>query len=486
MGSLVASGAFRALFRAGVRGCRGARDRRGGGYRRPLGGALAACRRDRGDRHRPGGHAAAARRGDQPDAARGTRADRARPRRRARGGRHPHRGDGALRPARQPDLGFRQRTEHRLPLAAVLDSPGRAADDPVCRGAGPARARRGAHRDRVRLVRRILRRGRRAGAGPDERRRVGAARRRAGRRRRAVLAGPRPAAPGRAAAALGRCHDVARRSGGRAVPDRPDRRGRGHQRGAEVRRLPHLAAGRAAGPGAAQLGGRGQAAGPARASRGRLEPGGAPRRRAAVVRRLEVRLAGRARADHRDAADPGVPDGRPRPPAVLEFRAVLGRRTGHPARRRRPPDVPDRGQRRLPGGGGRPGARAGAVVVWLPGRRAGRLHRRAPLRRQRHRAGLPRHAGRPAAADGEHAGAGRLRADRGRAEHGRAGRVRPGLPGDHAARRGRAQLPPVAERYPSPAVTSGGSWRTSGGGWPRYPRAARTPTAPRPGPDPRA
>src|SRR2546430_7243422 len=43
-------------------------------------------------------------------------------------------------------------------------------------------------------------------------------------------------------------------------PDRPDGRGRGHQRGAEVRRLPHLAAGRAAGPGAAQLGGRGPTA----------------------------------------------------------------------------------------------------------------------------------------------------------------------------------------------------------------------------------
>jgi hypothetical protein len=118
---------------------------------------------------------------------------------------------------------------------------------------------------------------------------VGAARRRACRRRRALLAGPRPAAPGRAAAALGRRHDVARGDGGRAVPDRPDGRGRGHQRGAEVRRLPHLAAGRAAGPGPAQLGGRGQAArtggpGQPRPERRRLEPGGAPRRRAAVVR----------------------------------------------------------------------------------------------------------------------------------------------------------------------------------------------------------
>ena len=92
---------------------------------------------------------------------------------------------------------------------------------------------------------------------------------------------------------------------------------------------------------------------------------------------------------------------------------------------------------------------------------------RAPRERQRHRAGLPRHAGRPAAADGEHAGARRLRADRGRAERGRTGRVRPGLPGDHAARRGRAQLPAVADAVSVPAgaaVTSGASWRTSGGG----------------------
>ena len=280
---------FWTLVRPGVRGCRGARDRRGGGYRRALCGALAARRRDRGDRDRLGGRAAAARRGDQPDAARGARADRTRPRRRARGDRHPHRGDGALRPARQPDLGFRQRPEHRLPLAAVLDSPGRAADDPARRGAGPARARRGAHGNRVRLVRRILRGGHRPGARQVERDAVGAARRRARRRRRALLTGPRPAAPGRAATALGRRHDVARGDGGRAVPDRPDGRGRGHQRGAEVRRLPHLAAGRAAGPGPAQLGGGGQAArtggpGQPRLERRRLEPGGAPRRRAAVVR----------------------------------------------------------------------------------------------------------------------------------------------------------------------------------------------------------
>ncbi len=161
----------------------------------------------------------------------------------------------------------------------------------------------------------------------SERDALGAARRRAGRRGRAVLAGPRPAASGRAAAALGRRHDVARHDGGRAVPDRPDRRGGGHQRGAEVRRLPHLAAGRTAGPGAAQLGGRGQAAGTGRGGGrglepGRLEPAGAARRRAAVVRRLEVRLAGRARADHRGTADPGVPDGGPRSAAVLGVGAV--------------------------------------------------------------------------------------------------------------------------------------------------------------------
>ena len=312
-------------------GC-GARDRRRGGNRRALGGALAARRRDRGDRDRLGGRAAAARCGDQPDAACGARADRARPRRRARGDRHPHRGDGALRPARQPDLGFRQRPEYRLPLAAVLDSPGRAADDPARRRAGPARARCGAHGHLVRLVRRILRRGHRPGPRQVERDAVGAARRRARRRRRALLTGPRPAASGRAAAALGRRHDVARGDGGRAVPDRPDGRGRGHQRGAEVRRVPHLAAGRAAGPGPAQLGGRGQAARTGGPGRGRLEPGGAPRRRAAVVRRLEVRLAGRTRSDHRGAADPRVPDGGPRPPAVLGFRAVVGRGAGHAAR----------------------------------------------------------------------------------------------------------------------------------------------------------
>ena len=131
--------------------------------------------------------------------------------------------------------------------------------------------------------------GHRPGARQVERDAVGAARRRARRRRRALLTGPRPAAPGRAATALGRRHDVARGDGGRAVPDRPDGRGRGHQRGAEVRRLPHLAAGRAAGPGPAQLGGGGQAArtggpGQPRLERRRLEPGGAPRRRAAVVR----------------------------------------------------------------------------------------------------------------------------------------------------------------------------------------------------------
>ena len=126
--------------------------------------------------------------------------------------------------------------------------------------------------------------GHRPGARQVERDAVGAARRRARRRRRALLAGPRPAASGRAAAALGRRHDVARGDGGRAVPDRPDGRGRGHQRGAEVRRLPHLAAGRAAGPGPAQLGGRGQAARTGGPGRSRLEPGRAPRRRAAVVR----------------------------------------------------------------------------------------------------------------------------------------------------------------------------------------------------------
>ena len=127
---------------------------------------------------------------------------------------------------------------------------------------------------------------------------------------------------------------------------------------------------------------------------------------------------------------------------------------GHPARRRGPPDVPDRGQRRLPGGGGRPGARLvpgpRAAFIRRPGPGARRLRVAAPPGRQRHRAGLPRHAGRSAAADGEHAGAGRLRADRGRAERGRAGRVRPGLPGDDAARRGRAQLPAVADAVSRP------------------------------------
>jgi len=44
----------------------------------------------------------------------------------------------------------------------------------------------------------------------------------------------------------------------------------------------------------------------------------------------------------------------------------------------------------------------------------------------------------------EHAGAGRLRPDRGRAQRRGTSRVRPGLPVDHAAGRGRAQRPPVA------------------------------------------
>jgi 2-polyprenyl-6-methoxyphenol hydroxylase-like FAD-dependent oxidoreductase len=49
-------------------------------------------------------------------------------------------------------------------------------------------------------------------------------------------------------------------------------------------------------------------------------------------------------------------------------------------------------------------------------------------------------------------------------------------------------LPDVAalNSRPSLTVTSGGSWRRSDGGWPRCPRAARTPTAPRPGRDPTA
>ena len=441
-------------------GC-AAGDRRGGGYRRALGGSVPARRGDRRDRGRRGGLAAAAGRGHQPDAARGARVDRARPGRRARGDRHPDRGDGALRPARQPDLGLRQRPEHRLPLAAVLDSPGRAADDPARRGAGPARARRRADRDRLRLVRRVPAGGGGAGPRPRDRDGIGAARRRAGGRGRAVLGRPRPAAPGRAAAALGRHHDVARDGGGRPVPDRPHGRGRGHQRGAEVRRLPGLPPGRAAGPGADQLGGRGPAARRPRPGRpGGLEPVRAGRGRAAVVRGLEVRLAGRARADHRGAADPGVPDGGPRPAAVLGFRGFCwfrGAWPRHPARRRGPPDVPGRGQRRLPGGGGRPGARLVAGPCGCPRRGPGRLRGGPAADRKRDRAGLPRHARRPAAAAGEHAGARRLRPDRGRAERGRAGRVRPGLPRDHAARGGRAQRPPVAD-----AVTSGASWRRSG------------------------
>ena len=102
-----------------------------------------------------------------------------------------------------------------------------------------------------------------------------------------------------------------------------------------------------------------------------------------------------------------------------------------------------------------------------PARGPGRVRGGPPGRRERDRAGLPRHAGRPPAADGEHAGAGRLRPDRGRAERGRAGHVRPGLPGDHAARRGRAQLPSVADAltllcWPRAGVTSGASWRRSG------------------------
>src|SRR6185312_2077573 len=49
-------------------------------------------------------------------------------------------------------------------------------------------------------------------------------------------------------------------------------------------------------------------------------------------------------------------------------------------------------------------------------------------------------------------------------------------------------LPDVAalNTRPSLTVTSGGSSRTSGGGWPRCPRPARRPTAPRRGRDPTA
>jgi 2-polyprenyl-6-methoxyphenol hydroxylase-like FAD-dependent oxidoreductase len=50
----------------------------------------------------------------------------------------------------------------------------------------------------------------------------------------------------------------------------------------------------------------------------------------------------------------------------------------------------------------------------------------------------------------------------GGAQRGRAGGVRPGLPGHHAARRGRAQLPPVADAVTAKPVTSGASWRRSG------------------------
>ena len=80
---------------------------------------------------------------------------------------------------------------------------------------------------------------------------------------------------------------------GDAVPDRPHGGGRGDQRGAEVRRLPDLAPGRAARPGAGQLGGRGHGAGRFGDRRG-LEPPRAGRGRAALVRGLDVRLAGRA------------------------------------------------------------------------------------------------------------------------------------------------------------------------------------------------
>ena len=212
------------------------------------------------------------------------------------------------RPA--PDLGLRQRPQHRLPLAAVLDPPRRAADDPARRGAGPARAGRRAHRHRFAGFSGSGPGVRGAGPGPPP----GPARpcrRRARRRGRTLLGRPRPAASGRAAAALGRHHDVARGDGGLAVPDRPDGGDRGCQRGAEVRRLPDLTAGRAAGPGAVNW--VAEVKLPASRPGRRLGQDGTGRGRAAVVRGLEVRLAGRARADHRGVADPGVPDVGPRP-----------------------------------------------------------------------------------------------------------------------------------------------------------------------------
>ena len=88
-----------------------------------------------------------------------------------------------------------------------------------------------------------------------------------------------------------------------------------------------------------------------------LAQGGAARRGAAVLQGLDVRLAGRPGPDEPLTGDPSVPDGGPRPAAVL------GTGPGDPGGRRGAPDVPDRVERRVTGDRRRPGAGPVAVAV---------------------------------------------------------------------------------------------------------------------------
>ena len=111
--------------------------------------------------------------------------------------------------------------------------------------------------------------------------------------------------------------------------------------------------------------------------------------------RLGARLARCARPAGRLRRDPGVPDGRPGPAAVL------GEGPRHPARRRRAPDVPGGCQRRVPGHRRRPGPGVRTLRTGRATERAGPLRGRAPRRDGGRRTGEPGHApGRRATARG--------------------------------------------------------------------------------------
>ena len=118
------------------------------------------------------------------------------------------------------------------------------------------------------------------------------------------------------------------------------------------------------------------------ASRCRSRTGSTPptTRRSSPLRLIPFRLARRAGPHPRRGGGLPVPDGRPR------SAADVGLRTRHPARRRRPPDVPGGVERRVAGDPRRPraGPRAGAAALGRGG--GGGLRRRAPAG---HRGGRP-------------------------------------------------------------------------------------------------